>query len=339
MTPGGWESLILSQMLLAATPGTPPENRGTIPPNRYSYRIDSMNNPNTSSFPSVSSSVPRGFRNMIGYRTYVQFMLDHGRDTKPDKKNYVPLSQYSPYCPWHAESTAGGTFQFPPREMPTHAARRALIAAIQVVKERNANISDPSNKDWVSIIAYDKMSGGGPVIAQSLTDNYELAMQACTTLQACSDIGSTTATETALIKAKKHLDPKKYGGNGRVATNKVVVLLTDGLPNLYSSSDTSIDKYMTDNPSNSNFYNNGAYWFDAPLMQASMMSGNHWMMFPVGIGLGCDYDFMDRMARCGGTANGDGESPRGSGNPAEYEQRLTDIFRQIITSPKLRLVQ
>jgi hypothetical protein len=48
---------------------------------------------------------------------------------------------------------------------------------------------------------------------------------------------------------------------------------------------------------------------------------------------------MDRMARLGNTANSQGESARGSGNPAEYEQRLTDIFKKIITSPKLRLVQ
>jgi hypothetical protein len=48
---------------------------------------------------------------------------------------------------------------------------------------------------------------------------------------------------------------------------------------------------------------------------------------------------MDRMARMGDTANNKGQSVRGSGNPAEYEQRLTEIFKKIITSPKLRLVQ
>lgn len=57
-------------------------------------------------------------------------------------------------------------------------------------------------------------------------------------------------------------------------------------------------------------------------MQCMTMQGNHWMAFPVGIGLGCNYDFMGRCARMGGTANSDGQGPRGSGNPAEYEQRL-----------------
>ena len=49
--------------------------------------------------------------------------------------------------------------------------------------------------------------------------------------------------------------------------------------------------------------------------------------------------YMDRLARLGGTADGGGQSPRGSGNPAEYEQRLSDIFRDIITTPQVRLVQ
>ena len=204
----------LGKSFVAASPrrngdGTPPANRGTIPPNRYSGRIDGLNNPNASTFPSVSISVPRGFRNRIGYRTYVQFMMDHGRDVRPESNTYVPLSQFSPDCPWHSESTAGGTFSFPPREMPTHAARRALIAAIEVVKERNANISDPNNKDWISIITYDKTTGGGPTIVQPLTDDYDAAMQASTTLQACGDFGATTATETALIKAKNHISPKR----------------------------------------------------------------------------------------------------------------------------------
>ena len=62
-------------------------------------------------------------------------------------------------------------------------------------------------------------------------------------------------------------------------------------------------------------------------------------MHPVGLGLGTDYGFMDRLARLGGTADAAGQSPRGSGNPAEYEQRLVDIFRQIILSPQVTLVK
>ncbi len=338
MAPGVIENMLLLEVL-AAKPGTPPDSRGTIPPNRYGNRIDGLNNPNASTFPSVGISMPRSFRNWIGYRTYVQFMMDHGRDVRPDNANYVPLSRLSPDCPWHTEATAGGIFSFPPREMPTHAARRALIAAIEVVKERNACIFDPNNKDWVSIIAYDKLTGGGPVIAQQLTDNYDTAMLSSTSLQACGDVGASTATETAPITARTHIASKSQGGMGRVSTNKVVVLLTDGLPNLYSSMNASIDSYILAAAEASNFYNNGAYWCDAPLLQAAKMHTSNWLLYPVGIGLGCDYGFMDRMARLGNTANSQGQSARGSGNPAEYEQRLTDIFKKIISSPQLRLVQ
>jgi hypothetical protein len=45
------------------------------------------------------------------------------------------------------------------------------------------------------------------------------------------------------------------------------------------------------------------------------------------------------MARTGGTAGDSGQSPRGSGNPAEYEQRLSEIFEEIINTPRFRLVQ
>jgi hypothetical protein len=339
MAPGSWNAILLADVLSATTYGTPPANRGTIPPNRYSGRIDSYNNPNTGTFPKASISVPRAYRNYIGYRTYVQFMMDHGRDTQPLAGTYVPLSRFNASCPWHMEGTAGGTFSFPPREQPTHAARRALIAAIEIVKERNSSIDNLNQRDWVSIVTFDKLSGGGPVVAQPLTGDYDSAMQACTTLQACSDINATTATETGLITARKHLQPKSSGGSGRLSTNKVVVLLTDGVPNLYSSTSTAINSYISTHPELHDFYNNGAYWCDAALMQASIIKDDRWYLYPVGVGLGTDNNFMDRMARLGGTADSNGQGPRSTGNPAQYEQILTDIFRKIITSPKVRLVQ
>jgi len=337
MAPGPFEAVLLSQMLLGGL-GQPPDNRGTIPPNTGSYKITGFNNPNTSTYPGASSSVPSSYRNKIGYVTYVQFMMDYGRDLKPIGDTYTPLSKYSSFCPRHSEITAGGMFRFPPREQPAHAARRALIAAIEIVKERNTSITDPAAGDRVSIITFDVLTGGGPQVVCPLTNDYDSAMQACTDLQACGDVSATTATEAGLITAKKHIQPKSAGGQGRESTNKIVVLLTDGVPNLYQSSNSTIDNYIVNNPS-SNFYANGAYWCDAALMQSSMMRGNHWYLYPVGVGLGCDYGFMDRMARMGGTADSNGQSPRGSGNPADYEQRLTDIFSKIITNPQVHLVE
>ena len=271
----------------------------------------------------------------IGYESYVGFMMYYGRNGKPDRKSYTPLSQHSSNCPWHTESTAGGDFKFPPREQPTHAARRSLIAALQIVKERNASISDTSQRDWVSIVTFDKNSNG---VVLPLTGDYDSAMEASTRLQACESGYSSTDTEVGLITAANHIKPQNDGGKGRNMTNKIVVLLTDGMPNLYESSRGTIDSYVSAN-SSPYFYNSGSYAKQAPLMRASMMQGDRWYLFPVGIGLGTDYDFMDRMAQMGDTANDDGQSARGSGNPAEYEARLTEIFEDIITNPKLRLVQ
>jgi len=336
MAPGMLDAVLIPQLLAGATPGTPPYNRGYLPPMQDSDRIYRFNNPNRQTFPQAKS--PSGYCNWIGYLTYVQFMMDHGRDLRPVGGQYVPLSRYSRDCPWHSESTAGGTFNFPPREQPTHAARRALIAALQVVKERNSGIHNPTQQDWVSIIAFDTLKGGGPVIEQPLTADYDQAMEVCTRLQAVGDKGASTATEAGLVTARQHIASRDEGGQGRRSANKVVVLLTDGVPNLYVSDPSEISQFIAQSDTN-DFYNNGAWWLDAPLMQAMQMQQAGWQVFPVGVGLGTDYNFMDRMARLGGTANDDGLSVRGSGNPAEYEQRLAEIFKNIIINPKVRLVQ
>lgn len=339
MLPGHREGLLYSELLLAATTkGTPPYNRGVLPPHQDSDQIIKFNNPNLSTFPEANRRLPASYRNRLGYLTYVQFLMDFGRDLKPDDKQYSPLSVHSRYCPRHSEATAGGMFSFPPREQPVHAVRRALIAAMQLLKERNSAIPEPEQRDWVCVISFDGLSSGGPVLQQSLTGDYEAAMLACTSLQAVGDKGPTTATEAGLIAARNHLRPSSQGGQGRPGASKVVVLLTDGVPNLYVSSNGVIEKFMRDHP-RSEFYGHGAYWYDAALMQALAIGQDNWMLFPVAVGLGADYDFMDRLARLGGTADEEGRSPRGTGNPAEYERRLTAIFEKIIANPKVRLVQ
>ena len=210
--------MIAAQLFLGATgsassPGCPPYNRGNIPANQDPDRIDDFNNPNNSTFPKVSAKVPQGFRNQIGYRTFVQFLMDFARDLKPDGKSLVMLSTNSPHCPWHSETTPAGNFSFPPRAQPEHAARRALIAAMKIVDDHNKNIPDKSQRDWVSVVTFDTLSSGGPNIAQPLTGDYQSAMLACTKLQACGDIGATTATESGLLTASNHqvFERRRFG--------------------------------------------------------------------------------------------------------------------------------
>jgi hypothetical protein len=320
-------------------PSVSASGRGTLPPSQGSNRIDGLDNPSTASYPNATASLPQSFRNKIGYVTYVQFMMDFGRDQRPDGSTYTPLSIQSSFCPYHSENTAGGVFSFPPSEQPTHAARRSIIAAIQQVKSKNAIVSDSNNGDWVSIVAFDAVAG--TVLKQSLTSNYDAAMQTCTQLQAVGDTQLSTATETGLAAARNHIKPVSQGGAGREKTQKVIVLLTDGMANLKSSSNSTVSTYRTAHPS-SNFYGGTSstdYASDAALMQTAGMQGDNWNVYAVALGLGADYGFMDRMARQGNTADDDGQAPRTSGDPSAYEAELTSIFKDIIATPKVTLVQ
>ena len=217
-------------------PGTPPMMRGSLPPSQDADQITGFNNPNASVYPAATSAVPASYRNWIGYLTYTQFMADFGRDLQPIPGQYVPLSRSSPYCPMHSEATAGGTFSFPPREQPVHAVRRSLIAALQVMKDRNSGIADTNKRDWAGVITFDGITNGlGAVLRHPLSGDYDAAMLACTKIQPVGDKGSTTATESGLSLALKILGPLSKGGNAREASDKNVVLLTDGVPNAYES--------------------------------------------------------------------------------------------------------
>ena len=108
---------------------------------------------------------------IVGYRSYVSWCLDSGRDQIADSSygsDYAQISVNSPNCPYHNESTAGGTFSFPPSEQPTHSERRSVIAGLQEVKTKNSSISDSNQMDWVSIITFDKSTNASsltPLIA------------------------------------------------------------------------------------------------------------------------------------------------------------------------------
>jgi hypothetical protein len=274
----------------------------------------------------------------IGYKSYMSYMMYYGR-TLPTSSStlYTPLSVNSPDCPYHPDTPLeGGSFNFPPREMPTHASRLAIIDALQIIKQRNQNITDSSQCDWVSIVTFDLTSNVTVLRNNALDNNYDAAMQACTTLQACNDNVSCTSTETGFITAINLLNSK-----GRTGANKVVVLLTDGKPNLYSSSSGTISSYESGH-SNSNYYGSSSdYAQDAAMMQTATMQGNNWSVFPVELGLEGDDDFMNRIysVAMGKTAQ-TLTSPYGAtGDPTYYEQELIDIFTKIISNPKLRLVQ
>ena len=213
---------------------------------------------------------------VIGPRSYVSWCLDSGRDQIADSSygnDYAQISVNSPNCPYHSESTAGGTFSFPPREYPTHAERRSVIAGLQEVKSKNTTIKDPNQMDWVSIVTFDKT--GDVQTLLNLTSNYDSAMQASTKMQAVGYNGNSTNTESGLSSGYNLIKAKSQGGTGRENTQKVVILLTDGVANLKNSSNSTISSYETANPStyngSSNYYGSSDYNSDAAFMQANIM--------------------------------------------------------------------
>jgi hypothetical protein len=319
------------------------------PPSQDTDVLTGFNNPNLSNYENTSSTLPDKYLNMIGYQTYVQYLMDWGRDRTPTVTNSTNSDltltkteaslKNTAWCPKVTEMTAAGNFTFPPREQPMHAVRRAVIAALKVVEDQNVALAADWS-DYVAIISFDAIdSYHAPTLEKSLSRDYRGAMTATSKLQVVGDINASTATENGLILARNHLKLASAGGAGRTYTNKVMILLTDGVPNINQSSSSTVSNYINGH-SSTNYYSTSSsnLPYNAVLMQAAQTKSDSVQIFPIGTGLGADYDFLDRAARLNGTAKG-GQAPRGTGNPASYEQTLTTIFSEIIKGGRVRLVR
>ncbi|HEY2826057.1 MAG TPA: pilus assembly protein TadG-related protein [Pirellulales bacterium] len=280
----------------------------------------------------------------LGYRSYVTWLMDEGgRDQTVDSSgDYGQLSVQSPNCVYHSETVGSTSFSFPPSEQPTHSERRSVIAGLQEVKKYNTSVSDPNQKDWISIVTFDKTNDVQTRVA--LSSNYDSAMTSAATMQAVGQNGASTDTEEGLLAAYNLIKPASQGGNGRENTQKVVVLLTDGVANLKDSSDSTVSNYLAAHPNTTNGVSN--YYgdsndkpSDAALMQASNMRSNKFYVYALALGLDADNDFMDRMARIGSTADSNGQAPHQSGDPSEYETEMTALLDQIVDNPQVHLVQ
>lgn len=320
----------------------------SIPPNRYSLTLtQNTGNPYADAWPSLDSTAISPFQNYLGYQTYVQFMMDHGTDLKVGDK-HTPLSIKSPNCPLITDtnlSSPGYGLAFPPREQPTHAAKLAIMAAIDEIKKLNGSIPERI-KDHVAIISFDTPSNVDVRFKlKSDRCDYADAKAACVELQAVSDKDASTASENGLIAARDHLDPD-INKEARDFAKKVVVFLSDGIPNAMQSSDSSLESYVSGN--NGEWYTSGnsMYERNAALMQVAIMRERGWAVHAVGLGLGADISLMDRMARAASTGIINPKDPTGArissyaeGNPADYQARLTTIFKDIIGRNSVSLVK
>ena len=144
---------------------------------------------------------------------------------------------------------------------------------MQEVKSKNTTIKDPNQMDWVSIVTFDKT--GDVQTLLNLTSDYDSAMQASTKMQAVGYNGNSTNTESGLSSGYNLIKAKSQGGTGRENTQKIVILLTDGVANLKNSSNSTISSYETANPTSyngsSNYYGSSDYNSDAAFMQANIM--------------------------------------------------------------------
>ena len=77
--------------------------------------------PNVIPVPSLSNSAYWGkylvyaqqkWKSVLGYQSYLDFMMNYGRDVKPDGTDYTPLSLNSNLCacPLHSETVGGAAF-------------------------------------------------------------------------------------------------------------------------------------------------------------------------------------------------------------------------------------
>jgi hypothetical protein len=217
-----------------------------------------------------------------------------------------------------------------------HAARRSLIVAMEEIVSHNQYTSAPSMRDWVSLMTFDRFSaallrcplGGGDA-------DYGTAINTCVNLQATNDEGTSTSMEEGLIMSRVHLLPQSEGGFGREKTDRVVILVTDGLPNARISDSTTISTFVSRLAAQyrAEFYGDFRSR-DAALMQVCMMRERNWEVYAVGVGAGANEDFMGRLARLGGTVR-----PYLAGDdPARYEQELTRLLREILNKTKVKLV-
>ncbi|MEZ6109065.1 MAG: hypothetical protein R3B96_24040 [Pirellulaceae bacterium] len=76
---------------------------------------------------------------------------------------------------------------------------------------------------------------------------------------------------------------------------------------------------------------------EMPLMQTRQMRELA-DVSAVGIGAGADTDFMNRIAILGGTEE-IGSDLQAGGDPRNYEEILTEIFKRIVHTPRIVLVK
>lgn len=321
-----------------------------LPPAQSLLRLSTASNPDRQQWPELTASVIQSSYNKIGYRTYLQFLLDLGPERPVAGSSYSPLSVASGFCRWRLDvdpRSAGYGHSFPPREQPLHSVRLALLAALQDLQRKS--LARPAEaQDHVGLITFSTL-GASRVVAtlQSTIDSPTPLESAICALQAAGDDQTNSVTEAGLRLALEQLRFTNPDTVTRGWTDRVVMIVADGPPSGKVSSSAEIDQFVTEHPS-SEWYGATEYRYErnAVLMQVMKMRQLGYRIHGVGIGRAADVGLLDRIARIGGTAEpltNDLQLPWGArcvgGNPAEYQQRLTLELQRMLDSPRVKLVR
>ncbi len=345
-----WQVYLPNYLASVRPRGAMPFSRNKLPPNQTPLRMSKdsdsgtfqYNNPNRDLRNSASDATAQAQRNKFGLNTYLQFVLDQGRNLQPDDKTYAPIAKVSSHHVGFRDTVsdpeAGSiSLNFAPPTQPMHAARRSMIRALKIIAHRNRALG-ADYRDRIAVIGFD----GDGTVFQGLSPHYSSVMQQVASLQAVGDMYATTNMESGMLLAFQELK-----NNGRDYAKKTVIVLSDGSPNKMNSNSATVNGYISgvDSDAQAMFYNSDPLrwtgskdWFNAPIrMSHKMYNDEEWEVFAAGVGFGANTTFLQRLTTAGGTQKY-GLDINAGGDPDTYEQELTRIFKEIISIPHIELV-
>ncbi|QDU63751.1 von Willebrand factor type A domain protein [Planctomycetes bacterium Pan216] len=331
--------------------------------------IDGFSNPSTNS--SNNSHKDRygwdgnfktelaNLKNVANYKSYIQFMMDHGFNMKvglEDDGSAAPLSEmfYTPMSSRWADDTGDDSNAYrrfdsdlntyrPIREQPTAGVSDAILAALKEIKEQNASLHS-TIRDKVAIVTFH--SSFTPITGnetnrfldpvddydQLVSDVVNKASQSLPNAYSNVDgTGGSTNTMSGLRNAGNFIDSM----GGRSFSTKWVVLFTDGVPNEITSPDSiSNDEYHNtfvdmdgDGTKETQYYysQNGNDARNASLKEVADLAKAHdAYVHTITAGAGHDKDITKRMS-----ALTDGEYIDSGNYFHDYTELLIEAFESL----------
>ena len=301
--------------------------------------------------------------NNASYKSYIQFMMDHGFNSKPGRDIngnpspccYTPMSMRweddnpgSPNDAYRRTDAKGRTR--PPREQPAAGVVDAVIVALEEIKEQNSGVGGSDDlKDKVAVLIFH--SDFTPITlglfgavdsSDPFTADYDGAIEAV--IQNCSQ---ALPNGTSNVDGTAGSTNTQYGmenagdwveNNGRAYTEKVTILFTDGVANTITNA-YPLDDYATAkiDADNDGQVDDGYYFSDdrfdaknAALKAASRLRQEKSIVHTVMAGAGRDKDLSGYVGM--GTRMAlftDARSEDGGATYSEYGPKLLEIFEEL----------